>query len=152
MEKLIEFFENKCLEPKLYWRVKTRTRDKTFELEWHRDRRTKWHLRSVPQPGEDHDQQPWDVFETEQLTAKLIAVDIDPAEVESKIKSTTLQQVVFAKMMVDDAHEFFGEEVVAEAVEETQQFLSELRNMVSDLVVSERGEKSAKRNIRLVKN
>lgn len=140
MDKLIEFFENKCLEPKLYWRVKSEDNTKTFELEWHRDRRTKWHLRLLAEPsGKEND---WVIFNSEQLVPQLMAHKIDLDETRSKIKSTTLQQVVFAKMMYDEALSFFGEDTVAAAIEETHAFLDQLRFMVSDMIDGEEGSKS----------
>lgn len=137
MDKLIEFFENKCLEPKLYWRIKSEDSSETFELEWHRDRRTKWHLRKLAKPGGKEND--WVIFNSEQLEAQLIAYKIDLDETRSKIKSTTLQQVVFAKMMYDEALSFFGEDTVAAAIEETHAFLDQLRFMVSDMIEGDDG-------------
>lgn len=141
MEAIIEFFENKCLEAKLYWRVKSLPTEAgsegpAFELEWHRDRKTKWHLRQLPDRppiGQSQVETPWDIFTAAELPAKLEAHGIDQDNVRQQIESTTLQQVVFAKMMYDDAVEFFGEDVVSGAVAETAEFLLQLRAMVADL-------------------
>lgn len=155
MEKLIEFFESKCLEPKLYWRVRPLAdvahspADATFELEWHRDRKTKWHLRPLPPPGSDH-AQPWEVFTTAELKATLERHGIDQDNLKRQIESTALQQVVFAKMMVDEARAFFGEDVVAEAVAETESFLDELRTVVKGLMADPKNPQPPA--IRLVKD
>lgn len=134
VEKLIEFFESKCLEPKLYWRVRAGDEQAaTFELEWHRDRKAKWHLRPLA-PADGDQEPPWQVFTTAELSATLEQHGIDQDNLRRQIESTTLQQVVFAKMMVDDARAFFGEDVVAEAVAETESFLGELRTVVKGLM------------------
>lgn len=173
MDNLIAFLEAKCLEPKLYWRVKSLALEAgedpaMYELEWHRDRKAKWHLRRLPpsplvEPNLEVTDatHPWQVIPSDEIQERLESLGLDTTDVWRQVESTALQQVVFAKLMVDDALEVFGADKIEQAIKETDDFLHQLGTVVSDLMGSKAGAKAAPTkgkprppacNIRLVKD
>lgn len=128
MEPLLTLFENKCLEAKVYWQLSTLYDEKEFEIEWHRDRRKKWHIREKKEDAK------WSVFTMNELLPYLNENKIDLNAFERKVSTTFLQQVVFAKMLYDEAVEFFGEDTVDNAVKETEDFLSKLKSVVTEIL------------------
>lgn len=152
MLKLIKFFESKCLESKIYWRVPTLYQETEFEIEWHRDRRKKWHIR------ENKEDQQWQVCSTDELLELLNKEKIDIHAFEKKLTVSFLQQIVFAKMLYDEALEFFGEKTVDQAVKETEEFLEKLKSMVLNILETKKQsdedqelELESKAKIKLVK-
>lgn len=126
LDKLLNFMDFACIDPRMYWKVPTLDGTQLFEIQWRRDDKLRWRFRKV---GELL----WDISSEETLLAQLNQRGIDINLFENKLKSGLLQQVAYADRVVRDARKIIGPEEVEQAIADQRGFLSQLEDAIAML-------------------
>jgi hypothetical protein len=129
MQHLLDFVHEHTLEEQLYLVAHTPVGD--IELLWQRgfgpgDEHL-WQLRPYQCEG------PWELVHAGDLLDHLEAHGVDMNAIELELASMVSTQIAFADMLLRDADEALGREVVARARRGYQQFVSELKLTVEKL-------------------
>lgn len=128
MQYLLDFVHDHTLEDQLYLVVQTTTGE--LELLWQRRHDpNSWQLRVYKSEGA------WERVQRSQLLDTLAARQTDLLRLERELRAIAMTQVAFADMVLRDARQVLGHETVRTAVMEHQDFMSELRATVAQLVV-----------------
>ena len=123
MDKLLEFLSHNVIEEKMYWRVAQLYTERAYEVQWNRDNAEPWKLRPV-NDGE------WQTCKTQDLTGLLNQERLDLVSFEEQVRSSLLQQIVFAHSIVKSGREFFGGGIVDAAIKNNEAFVNELKNAI----------------------
>lgn len=126
MKKLIEFIDRNCIETQLYWVVPQLYTAKEIEVQWRRSLELPWRFR-------EKGNQFWQQCTSKNLTEALNSKKVDLSRLQLHISQSVMQQVVFARKIVEDGTTLFGQDKIAEAVEENNRFLQELHNAILEL-------------------
>ncbi len=126
MDKLLNFMDFACIDPKMYWRIPTLDGSHIFEIQWRRDDKLRWRLRKV---GELL----WELSSEKSLIPQMARLGIDTELFEMKLKSSLLQQVAYADRVVRDARTIMGVEAVEQAIADQRSFMVQLEEAISQL-------------------
>lgn len=129
MQHLLDFVHAHTLEDQLYLVAHTEVGD--IELLWQRglvpgDEHL-WQLRPYRCEG------PWELVHAGDLLDHLEARGVDMNAIELELSSMVSTQIAFADMLLRDADEALGREVVVRARKGYQQFVSELKVTIERL-------------------
>ena len=123
MDKLLEFLSHNVIEEKMYWRVAQLYTERQYEIQWSRDGEHPWKLRPVNEGD-------WQTCKPEDLTRLLNQERLDLVSFEEQVRSSLLQQIVFAQTVVQSGREFFGEGIIDAAIKNNETFVNELKNAI----------------------
>ena len=131
MQHLLDFIHEHTLDDQLY--ILADTPSGALELQWRRAESAEhWQIR--PHRGEG----PWDRIHRANLLHSLQARGADMRGVERELEQLVATQIAFADMVLCDAAEHLGREVVQRAVHGHRAFLGELRATVQQLTAPAR--------------
>lgn len=124
LDKLLNFMDLACIDPRMYWKVPTVDGAQLFEIQWRRDDKLRWRFRKVGALL-------WDLSSEQTLVYQLTQLGIDMSLFESKLKSGLLQQVAYADRVVRDARTIMGAAEVEQAIADQRSFLSQLEDAIA---------------------
>jgi hypothetical protein len=124
LDKLLNFMEFACIDPRMYWKIPTLTGSDVFEIQWRRDDKLRWRFRKVGDLL-------WDLSSEQALVHQLNERGVDVDMFESKLKSGLLQQVAYADRVVRDARKILGTDEVEQAIADQKSFLSQLEDAIA---------------------
>ena len=133
MEKLIEFIEANVIEESLYWQIcqiYERT-EVVYEIRWVKEDEKPWQLRN-----KDSIEQ-WKCYKGANLTEALNSHKISLPDFEHKLKTTILQNAVFANTILQKTKELLGEDAISKAIEDNEIFLHNLKKIIETLLIQD---------------
>lgn len=131
MQHLLDFIQEHTLEEQLYF-VAERAGEE-LEVLWRRgERGDHWQLRPKRCEG------PWELIPRDTLIEHLSARGVDMAGVKNELHSLLAIQIAFADMVLRDANQQLGRDVVERFVIGQQGFLDELHRAVEQLTIGAR--------------
>jgi hypothetical protein len=130
MQHLLDFIQEHTLEEQLYFVAPCPSGD--FELQWRRTEADHWQIRQIRVEA------PWQRVHRSQLIYELESRDADMVGVKQELTAMLAAQIAFADMVLRDANEELGRDVVQRFVLGHQAFLTELKTAVEQLVVRPR--------------
>jgi hypothetical protein len=126
MDKLLNFMDFACIDPRMYWKVPTLDATQLYEIQWRRDDKLRWRFRKVGDLL-------WELSSELTLVQQLTEHGIDIQLFESKLRSGLLQQVAYADRVVRDARRILGADAVEQAIADQRSFLSQLEDAIAQL-------------------
>ena len=127
MNDLLKFIDNFILDDQLYYRIpKLHSKDE-FEVHWIRKENPSWHLRKV-------DTISWENASSENLIELLNKNNLDISILDANLRSSIIQQVIFADMVIEKATELLGTEAINQSREDNKNFMSSLVEVIKSLV------------------
>jgi hypothetical protein len=131
MQHLLDFIHEHTLDEQLY--IVAETPAGPLELQWRRlDSPEHWHIRPHRCEG------PWDRIHRANLLPSLDARYANMPAIERELKLLVTTQIAFADLVLRDASEQLGRDLVQQAVLGHREFLGELRATVQQLTASAR--------------
>ena len=131
MQHLLDFIQEHTLEEQLYF-VAQRAGEE-LEVLWRRgERGDHWQIRPKCCEG------PWELVPRNTLIEALSARGVDMAGVKNELHSLLAIQIAFADMVLRDANQQLGSDVVERFVIGQQGFLEELHRAVEQLTIGAR--------------
>jgi hypothetical protein len=128
MQHLLDFVHEHTLEEHLYLVVDTSAGE--LELLWQRQRDLhSWQLR--PHRSEAA----YETVARSALLDTLRARGANMERVERELRAIVMTQIAFADLLLRDAHDTLGRELVQSAVQGHQGFLNDLKSAVTELVL-----------------
>ena len=125
--ELLKLLDTVSYDQKLYWRVLNTSDDSEIEIYWNKNDEQQFLLQTLK--GE--------VLVKCSLGELLINLEkyhIDPYEFELRLRRTTLQQVTFADLIINEAVRYFGKSTVDEAIKHNNYFMKELEDVIMKMV------------------
>lgn len=130
MQHLLDFIQEHSLEERLYFVAGCPTGD--LELQWRRGDAGYWQLRPI------RCEAPWQSIPRSDLIRELESRQADMVGVKRELTAMLAAQIAFADMVLRDANEELGRDLVQRFVLGHQSFLTELKAAVEQLVVRPR--------------
>jgi hypothetical protein len=126
MQHLLDFIQEHTFEDQLYFVVEGRSGE--LELFWKRGEvESHWQLRPRGSEG------PWELIRRSELIAELESRHVDMVGVKRELNAVLAVQIAFADMLLRDANQQFGNELVERFVRGHQGFLTELQAAIEQL-------------------
>ena len=148
MQHLLDFIQEHTLEDHLYFVAQSPAGE--LELLWKRAQHDgHWQLRHKRSDG------PWELVPQGKLIASLASRDVDMEGVKQELHSLLAVQIAFADMVLRDANQQLGTQLVQRFVRGQQGFIADLRAAIervterarpSMVVVQGGGAQTASRN------
>jgi hypothetical protein len=126
LDKLLNFMELACIDPRMYWKLPTLDGTQFYEIQWRRDDKLRWRFRKVGALL-------WELSSEQTLVHQLTQHGLDIELFESKLKTGLLQQVAYADRVVRDACKIMGADAVEQAIADQRSFLSQLEDAIATL-------------------
>jgi hypothetical protein len=127
MQHLLDFVHDHVIEDQLYLVVETPAGD--LELIWHRQvSADDWQLRPF------HCEGPWELIPRTELLQRLAARHTNMVGVERELHGLVATQIVFADIILRDAHKLLGDDAVRNALHSYREFVTLLQVSVRQLL------------------
>ena len=131
MQHLLDFIQEHTLEEQLYFIAPTAAGE--LELSWRRNEAPDyWHLRLRRAEG------PWELVHRGELIQQLESRGVDMTVVKGELNAMLAAQIAFADMVLRDANQQLGQNVVERFVLGHQDFITELQAAIEQLTVRAR--------------
>jgi hypothetical protein len=131
MQHLLDFIHDHIVEEQLYLLLDTPAGE--LEVVWRRlDGMNHWQLRPKNCEG------PWERVHRADLLAHLAARHVDMAAVEQELHGLVATQIVFADLILRDAHRLLGSTAVRHALSSYREFVALLQASVMQLIAPAR--------------
>jgi hypothetical protein len=131
MQHLLDFIQEHTFEDQLYFVVDGPGGE--LELLWKRGELDgHWQLRPRGSDG------PWELIRRRELIDELERRNVDMLAVKRELNAVLAVQIAFADMVLRDANQQFGRELVQRFVRGHQGFLNELQAAIEQLTVNSR--------------
>lgn len=127
MENLLEFLDRYTFDRQFYWLLLAADQKRQFEIRWQKDEKMHWSFRLK---GDLF----WKMVKTEDLLQSLSREGLDLKLFEERVRTSVLEQVVFAEFMAREARSIFTEDVIQNALNEHEVFMEQIREVISRLV------------------
>jgi hypothetical protein len=127
MQHLLDFIHDHVIEEQLYLVVETPAGD--LELLWQRQVGTEhWQVRPNQCAG------PWELVPRTDLLRSLEARGANMVDLERELHGLIATQIVFADILLRDAHKLLGDEAVRNALHSYREFITLLQASVRQLL------------------
>ena len=128
MQHLLDFVHEHTLEEQLYIVVEAQAGE--LELLWQRRHHpSSWQLRPHKSDA------PYQMVERESLLHTLAERAADMERVETELRAIVMTQIAYANLLLHDARENLGQELLQAATIGHEEFSSELMGAVTELVI-----------------
>ena len=127
MLELLKLLDTVSYDQKLYWRVMDHKTDAELEIYWNKNEDHQWLIQSI-------NGQKLVSCSSRELLPNLEKLDIDPYEIELRLRRTVLQQVTFADLIISEAVRYFGKATVDEAIKHNNYFMKELESVLENMM------------------
>ena len=126
MQHLLDFIQEHTLEEQLYFAAPSRAGE--LELSWRRSEAPDfWHVRPRGREG------PWELVPRGELIVELEARGTDMGAVKCELNAMLAAQIAFADMVLRDANQQLGEQVVERFVRGHRDFIVDLQAAIESL-------------------
>ncbi len=124
INNLISFISSNTIEDSLYWNFNHISGNKKFEVFWKKkNNRPMWMIY-------DENKNIVESCLDSELIDVLNSLGIDLHDVERGLNETIFMQIAFAKSVLDDANELYGEKAVESVIEDYEQFKNDLMKVI----------------------
>ena len=131
MDKLINYIERNAFDDQMYWVIPRLYSGAEIEIQWRKSQESRWRFRQKGQLF-------WTAATNKNIISLLNKEKVDLAVFDSHLRASILQQVVFAKKLLEEAGELFSQKQIEDAVKENDRFLNELRDAILALTSKKR--------------
>ena len=136
MKELISFLDGYVIERKLYWQVQTIYSTTRCEIQWQQGPEPQWQIRPSMEKN-------WIKTTSDDLVQLLSSKQINLIDFEEQLRHSLLQQIAYAKSVLEKGEALFGKESIDETVNANQKFLQSVAEAIESIVTPNEKTKSA---------